>query len=320
MSRIGKNPIPIPRGRHGDREEQYGHGEGPEGRARLASSRTDIGVNRTDGTVTVGVRRTRRSHKSLHGLSRTLVANMVEGVTKGYQKQLEITGVGYKAEVRPYGLQLALGFSHHDRVQGADGHQALGAAADAGRDRRRGQAVVGQVAAEIRVAASARAVQGQGHQVRRRSDSPKGRQGGRQVIRCQRFQRRARAAAHRRHIRVRKKVTGTPERPRLVVFRSLKHIYAQLVDDVARRTLVTVSSTEIESGKKTEKSVAGGEEDRREGEGRGHHEGRLRPRWVPVSRPREGGGRRSPRGRAGVLTYGTNARFRRRGLERPRRA
>jgi len=60
---------------------------------------------------------------------------------------------------------------------------------------------------------------------------------------------------HRRHLRVRKKVTGTPERPRLVVFRSLKHITAQLVDDVSRRTLMTVSSTELETGKKTEKSL-----------------------------------------------------------------
>ena len=51
-------------------------------------------------------------HKALHGLTRTLVANMVEGVTKGYTKKLEIVGVGYKAEVRPYGLQLALGYSH----------------------------------------------------------------------------------------------------------------------------------------------------------------------------------------------------------------
>jgi large subunit ribosomal protein L18 len=59
---------------------------------------------------------------------------------------------------------------------------------------------------------------------------------------------------YRRHLRVRKKVTGTPERPRLVVRRSLKHIYAQLVDDTVSRTLVTVSSQDIE-GKKTEKSV-----------------------------------------------------------------
>jgi len=60
---------------------------------------------------------------------------------------------------------------------------------------------------------------------------------------------------HRRHLRVRKKVSGTPERPRLVVFRSLKHITAQIVDDVAGRTLVTVTSTQLESGKKTEKSL-----------------------------------------------------------------
>ena len=60
---------------------------------------------------------------------------------------------------------------------------------------------------------------------------------------------------HRRHLRVRKKVSGTSERPRLVVFRSLKHITAQIVDDVTRRTIMTVSSTDMTSGKKTEKST-----------------------------------------------------------------
>jgi large subunit ribosomal protein L18 len=59
---------------------------------------------------------------------------------------------------------------------------------------------------------------------------------------------------YRRHLRVRKKVTGTADRPRLVIFRSLKHISAQLVDDVAGRTLMTVSSTDLSEGKKTEKS------------------------------------------------------------------
>jgi large subunit ribosomal protein L18 len=62
----------------------------------------------------------------------------------------------------------------------------------------------------------------------------------------------------RRHLRVRKKVSGTPERPRLVIYRSLKHIYAQLVDDVAQHTLMTVSSHAITEGKKTEKSAAVG--------------------------------------------------------------
>jgi large subunit ribosomal protein L18 len=60
---------------------------------------------------------------------------------------------------------------------------------------------------------------------------------------------------YRRHLRVRKKVSGTPERPRLVIFRSLKHISAQLVDDVSRRTILTVTSTELEAGNKTQKSL-----------------------------------------------------------------
>jgi large subunit ribosomal protein L18 len=65
---------------------------------------------------------------------------------------------------------------------------------------------------------------------------------------------------YRRHLRVRKKVAGTADRPRLVVFRSLKHITAQLVDDVSRRTLLTVSSTGLDSGSKTKKSVEVGKQ------------------------------------------------------------
>src|SRR5881392_1131726 len=72
----------------------------------------DIGVAVENDTIKVTRPSDESNHKALHGLTRTLIANMVEGVTKGYQKQLEISGVGYKAEVRPYGLQLALGFSH----------------------------------------------------------------------------------------------------------------------------------------------------------------------------------------------------------------
>ena len=60
---------------------------------------------------------------------------------------------------------------------------------------------------------------------------------------------------HQRHLRVRKKVTGTAERPRLVVYRSIKHIYAQLVDDGAQRTILTVSDTGVAEGKKTERSA-----------------------------------------------------------------
>ena len=72
-----------------------------------------------------------------------------------------------------------------------------------------------------------------------------------------------REAAYRRHLRVRKKVEGTPERPRLVVYRSLKHIYAQLVDDAANRTLLTVSDLTVGDGKKAERAAAVGKRSRR---------------------------------------------------------
>jgi large subunit ribosomal protein L6 len=89
-------------------------------------------------------------HKSLHGLSRTLVANMVEGVTKGYVKQLEITGVGYKAEVRAYGLQLALGYSHPIEYRAPSGIKLTAPQPTQvvieGPDKQ----MVGQVAAELR--------------------------------------------------------------------------------------------------------------------------------------------------------------------------
>ena len=123
-------------------------------------------------------------------------------------------------------------------------------------------------------------------------------------------------SAQRRHLRVRKAVKGTAERPRLVVFRSLKHIYAQLVDDVRGAHAADGHVHEGLEGKKSEKSLEVGKQIAERREGGGDHEGRLRPRWVPVSRPREGGGRRSPRRRAGVLTWQTT-RIRARTARRP---
>jgi large subunit ribosomal protein L6 len=109
-----------------------------------------ISITRDGDTLTVARASEESTHKALHGLSRSLVANMVEGVTKGYQKQLEITGVGYKAEVKPFGLQLALGFSHPVQYKAPAGikltapqpTQILIDGAD--------KAMVGQVAAELR--------------------------------------------------------------------------------------------------------------------------------------------------------------------------
>ena len=89
-------------------------------------------------------------HRALHGLARTLVANMVEGVTTGFKKQLEIVGVGYKAETRPYGLQMALGFSHPVEVRAPAGVKLTATSPTAVTIEGPDKEVVGQVAAEIR--------------------------------------------------------------------------------------------------------------------------------------------------------------------------
>jgi large subunit ribosomal protein L6 len=149
MSRIGKLPIAIPNGVTVTVEGNTVKVKGPKG--ELSRVLPDgISVAKDDSTLKVSRVSDEENYKALHGLSRSLLFNMVEGVTKGYQKQLEITGVGYKAEVRPYGLQLALGFSHAVQYKAPPGikltapqpTQILIDGAD--------KAVVGQVAAELR--------------------------------------------------------------------------------------------------------------------------------------------------------------------------
>jgi len=149
MSRIGKIPIQIPKGVSVTVKGHEVTVKGPKGELHR-TMHSDIGVTLEGEVLTVSRPSDEPMHKSLHGLSRTLVANMVEGVTKGYSKQLEITGVGYKAEVRPYGLQLALGFSHQIEYKAPNGIKLLAPVPTQvvieGADKQ----VVGQVAAEIR--------------------------------------------------------------------------------------------------------------------------------------------------------------------------
>jgi large subunit ribosomal protein L6 len=111
MSRIGKKPVAVPAGVTVALDGQRLSVKGPRGElARTFHPAMQLAVG--GGQVSVARPSDERLHKALHGLTRTLVANMVEGVTKGYVKVLEIQGVGYKAEAKPFGLQLALGFSH----------------------------------------------------------------------------------------------------------------------------------------------------------------------------------------------------------------
>ena len=107
-------------------------------------------VVQQNGTVEVRRPSDESEHKALHGLTRTLIANMVEGVTTGFRKQLEIQGVGYKAENRPYGLQLALGYSHQIEYRSPQGIKLTATTPTAITIEGADKEVVGQVAAEIR--------------------------------------------------------------------------------------------------------------------------------------------------------------------------
>jgi large subunit ribosomal protein L6 len=107
-------------------------------------------IDRTEDQLTVTRPSDEQNHRALHGLTRSLVNNMVEGVTKGFQKQLDIVGVGYRAETKPYGLFLALGYSHPIEYKAPEGIKLTATAPTTiivdGADKE----VVGQVAAEIR--------------------------------------------------------------------------------------------------------------------------------------------------------------------------
>jgi large subunit ribosomal protein L6 len=120
MSRIGKKPIPLPAGVTVSIEPELVQVNGPRGTLSERVPR-DITVEQ-DGEVIVVTRPTDRGqHRALHGLTRSLVANMVEGVTTGFQKTLEIQGVGYRAALKGRDLELALGYSHPVSVKAPDG-------------------------------------------------------------------------------------------------------------------------------------------------------------------------------------------------------
>ena len=149
MSRIGKRPVELPKGVTVSLEGQTLKVKGPKGELeRTLHSEMQIVVE--GNTVTVNRPSDEANHKSLHGLTRTLVANMVEGVSTGFKKQLDIVGVGYKAENRPYGLQLALGYSHPVEYRAPKGIKLTAPAPTSVIIEGANKEVVGQVAAEIR--------------------------------------------------------------------------------------------------------------------------------------------------------------------------
>jgi len=111
MSRIGKLPVAVPKGVDARAAEGTLTVKGPKGELSLAYH-PEMKVVVDDGEIRVERPSEQQRHRALHGLTRSLVANMVEGVTNGFKRTLEIQGVGYRAESKGRGITLSLGFSH----------------------------------------------------------------------------------------------------------------------------------------------------------------------------------------------------------------
>jgi large subunit ribosomal protein L6 len=120
MSRIGRKPIEVPEGVTVDAQPGVVTVKGPKGELSQSVSR-DMKVVQENGTLHVERPTDRGEHRALHGLTRSLIANMVEGVTAGYEKRLEIQGVGYRARLQGKALDLSVGYSHTVTIQAPEG-------------------------------------------------------------------------------------------------------------------------------------------------------------------------------------------------------
>ncbi len=260
MSRIGRLPVTVPSGVDVAIDGSAVTVKGPKGSLSHVVAQPISVAKAEDGTIAVSRPDDERVSRSLHGLTRTLINNMVVGVTDGYEKKLEIVGTGYRVVARGSDLEFALGFSHPIVVEPAGGHLVRGRVAHAVQRAGHRQAAGRRGRREHPQAAQARPVQGQGRPVRRRAGPPQGRKGWEvsHGSHGQARQGQRRRDAGRRHLRVRKKVSGTPSRPRLVVSRSARHVYVQVVDDIAGRTLASASTMEADlravGGDKTAKA------------------------------------------------------------------
>ena len=120
MSRIGKLPIPVPDGVSVEIAPERVSVKGPKGELSERIDR-DMTVEQEDGTLVVRRPSDRGEHRALHGLTRSLIYNMVAGVTEGFEKRLEIQGVGYRAALKGKNLELALGYSHSVPIEAPEG-------------------------------------------------------------------------------------------------------------------------------------------------------------------------------------------------------
>jgi large subunit ribosomal protein L6 len=173
MSRIGRKPVTVPKG---VTVQLQGHDvavKGPRGELRRRLH-PDMQIALDKDQFTVARPSEEKRHKALHGLTRTLVQNMVEGVSKGFTKTLEIQGVGYKAEAKPYGVNLIVGYSHPVKYEAPKGIKITVDNNTVVKIEGADKELVGQVAAELRSVRPPEPYKGkgiryQGEQVRRKA-------------------------------------------------------------------------------------------------------------------------------------------------------
>ena len=173
MSRIGRKPVVVPKGVTVQVQGNTVAVKGPRGELQR-SLHPDMQLALANDQFTVTRPSDEKRHKALHGLTRTLVQNMVEGVSKGFSKSLEIQGVGYKAEAKPYGVNLIVGYSHPVKYEAPKGIKITVENNTTVKIEGADKEVVGQVAAELRSVRPPEPYKGkgiryQGEQVRRKA-------------------------------------------------------------------------------------------------------------------------------------------------------
>ena len=173
MSRIGRKPVVVPKGVTVTLQGNSVAVKGPRGELHR-SLHPDMQIALDKDQFTVARPSEEKRHKALHGLTRTLVQNMVEGVSKGFSKTLEIQGVGYKAEAKPYGVNLIVGYSHPVKYEAPKGIKISVDNNTVVKIEGADKELVGQVAAELRAVRPPEPYKGkgiryQGEQVRRKA-------------------------------------------------------------------------------------------------------------------------------------------------------
>ena len=173
MSRIGKKPVTLPKGVTMEVQGRVVAVKGPRGELRR-EVHPEMEIALAEGVFTVARPSDDKRHKALHGLTRTLVQNMVDGVSKGFAKTLEIQGVGYKAEAKPYGVNLIVGYSHPVKYEAPKGIKISVENNTTVKIEGANKETVGQVAAELRAVRPPEPYKGKGirylgEQVRRKA-------------------------------------------------------------------------------------------------------------------------------------------------------